>query len=76
VTFQLLDVDCPSCISDARKVLERQAGVVGLHINQMLNIFYIDYEPGKITEEELGELMRRTGYKAVKLRSMRDNRNT
>ena len=73
VTFQLLDVDCPSCIGDVRKILERQVGVVNLHINQMLNIFYIDYEPEKITEEELGELMKKTGYKPVKLRSMKDS---
>jgi copper chaperone CopZ len=73
VTFQVLDVDCASCIVDAKRILGKQTGVVNLHVNDMLSIFYIDYQPDQTSEEELERLMEKTGYKIVKLRSLRND---
>ncbi len=72
VTFQVLDVDCASCIVGVKRILGKQTGVVDLHVNEMMSIFYIDYEPDKISEAELEKLIEKTGYKTVKLRSVRN----
>ena len=72
VTFQVLDVSCIQCVVDVRKVLEKQTGILDIKVNQMLNIFYIDYDSTKTSEEAIEQLLKKLGYKLVKLRSMRD----
>ena len=71
-TYQVLDLSCISCARDVRKLLEKRSGVDEIKVNEMLNIFYIDYEPSKISEEELEKTIRGSGYKAVRIRSMKE----
>lgn len=73
VTYQVQDVSCARCAIDVRRSLERQDGVSDIKVNQMLNIFYIDYDPDKISEEDIEKTMKKTGYKTVKLRSLKDH---
>ena len=73
VTYQVLDVTCITCVRQVKKLLEKKCGVNDIKVNEMLNIFYIDYEPDKVSEEELEKVIKRTGYKAVKLHSMKDS---
>jgi Cu+-exporting ATPase len=73
VTYQVLDMSCVSCARIVKKQLGKQSGVDDIKVNEILNIFYIDYEPDKISEEELEKIIKRTGYKAIKLRSMKDS---
>jgi len=73
VTYQVLDMSCVSCAKLVRKLLEKQSGVNDIKVNEILNIFYIDYEPDKISEEELEKMIKRIGYKAIKLRSMKNS---
>lgn len=72
VTFQVLDVSCPQCTVGVRLLLEKRGGVIDIMENQMLNIFYIDYDPDKISEEDIDRLVKKTGYKTVKLRSLKE----
>jgi len=72
VTFQALDVSCRQCVIDVRQLLKGQSGIIDIKVNEMLNIFYIDYDPDKIFEEDLEKLIKKIGYKIVKLRSVRD----
>ena len=72
VTFQTLDVSCRQCAIDVRRLLEKQSGVVDIKVNEMLNIFYVDYNPEKISEEDIEKTVKKIGYKTVKLRSMKD----
>jgi copper chaperone CopZ len=70
VTYQALDVSCGSCANLVEKFLESQAGVNSVKVNKMLNIFYIDYDQSRISEEKIEEAIRKTGYKVIKMRSI------
>lgn len=72
VSFQVLDVSCMQCLIDVRKVLETQNGILDIKVNEMLNIFYIEYDPKKISEEDIEKLLKKIGYKIAKMRSVRD----
>ena len=71
--FQLLDMDCATCGSLVKESLERQRGVKAINVNVMLSIFYIDYSPDEVSEDELEKLLNRSGYKALKLHSLKSN---
>ena len=71
-TYQVLDMNCASCARDVKKLLEKRSGVDDIKVNEMLNIFYIDFEPSKISEEELEKTINKSGYKAVRIRSMKE----
>lgn len=73
VTFQALDVSCLQCVIGIRGLLEKQSGVIDIKVNEMLNIFYVDYDPEKISEEDIDKIVKKIGYKTVKLRSLRDS---
>lgn len=72
LTFQALDVSCRQCVIDIRQLLKGQIGVIDIKVNEMLNIFYIDYDPDKISENNLETLIKKIGYTIVKLRSVKD----
>ena len=72
ITFQALDVSCLQCIIGIRGLLEKQSGVIDIKVNQMLNIFYVDYDPEKISEEDIEKTVKKLGYNIVKLRSMKE----
>lgn len=72
LTFQVLDVSCISCMKGVKQFLEKQSGISAIKVNEMLNIFYIDYDPDRISEKNIEGIIRKTGYKVVKLRSMRN----
>ena len=70
VTYQALDVCCVSCASLVEDFLASQAGLSSVKVNKMLNIFYIDYDPSRISEERIEEAIKKTGYKVIKMRSI------
>lgn len=74
VTYQVLDVSCAQCVVDVKKFLEKHDGVQDIKMNQMLNIFYIDYEPEKVSEEEIEKTIKKIGYKTIKLHSIKEMR--
>lgn len=74
VTFQALDVSCIQCVIGIRRLLEKQSGVLDIKVNQVLNIFYVDYDAAKISEEDIEKIVKKTGYNFVKLRSMKEMR--
>lgn len=66
VTFQVLDISCLQCVVDIRKILEKQNGVLDIKVNQMLNIFYIDYDSTKTSEEEIERLLKKSDTRLPK----------
>ena len=72
VTYQVLDASCAQCTVAVKKFLEKHNGVNDIKMNQMHNIFYIDYEPEKISEGEIEKTIKKIGYKTVKLRSIKE----
>ena len=73
LTFQAVDVSCRQCVIDLRGILEKQSGVTDIKLNEMLNVFYVDYDPEKISESEIDKVVKKIGYKAVKMRSMKES---
>jgi Cu+-exporting ATPase len=71
-TYQVFDVSCVSCARELKKLLEQREGVDDIKVNEVLNIFYIDYEPSKISEEELERTMDMSGYKVARIRGVRE----
>ncbi|MDQ1280230.1 MAG: Heavy-metal-associated protein [Thermoproteota archaeon] len=71
--FQLLDIDCATCGSFIKESLARQRGVKTVNVNVLLSIFYIDYSPDEVSEDELEKLLNRSGYKVLKLYSLKSN---
>ena len=74
VTFQTLDVSCLQCVVGIRSLLEKQSGVIEVKVNAMLNIFYVDYYPEKISEAEIESIVKKLGYNIVRLRSLKEMR--
>jgi len=67
--LNILGVPCTSCIIPVRKALERTPGILKVGTNQLLDLLLIDYDPSKVDEESLIEIIRKTGYKAVRARN-------
>ena len=74
VTFQALDVSCLQCVIGIRGLLEKQSGVIEIKMNEILNIFYVDYDPEKISAEEIEKIVKKIGFNIVRLRSMKEMR--
>ncbi len=72
ITFQVLDVSCLQCVIGIRGLLEKQSGIIEIKVNSMLNIFYVDYDPEKISGDDIEKIVKKIGYKLVRLRSMRE----
>ncbi|MCJ7633574.1 heavy-metal-associated domain-containing protein [Candidatus Bathyarchaeota archaeon] len=71
--FQLLDMDCATCGSLVKESLERQRGVKAVKVNIMLSIFYVDYSPDEVSEDELERLLNKSGHKVLKLYTLKSN---
>ena len=71
VTFQLLDINCATCGLRVKKSLEMQRGIKAVKVNIMLSIFYIDYAPDEVSEEEIEKALSKSGYKFLKLHSLK-----
>ncbi|MDV3244260.1 MAG: heavy-metal-associated domain-containing protein [Nitrososphaerales archaeon] len=69
--LQIIGMSCVSCSKIIRKRLEGSSGVKDVKVNPILNAIYVDYEADKINEEEIEEAVRKSGYKAVRLRGMK-----
>ena len=69
--FQLLDINCVTCGSIVKEALEKQKGVKAVKVNVMLSIFYIDYSPDEVSEDEIEKALNKSGYKVLKLHSLK-----
>ncbi|MDG6913202.1 MAG: cation transporter [Nitrososphaerota archaeon] len=68
--LQIIGMSCASCAKIIRKRLGKSSGVKDVRINPIMNAIYVDYEPDKISEEEIEESVRKSGYTAVRLKGM------
>ena len=69
--LQIIGMSCSSCAKIIRKELGKSSGVNDVKVNPMLNAIYVDYQPDKISEKEIEESVKKSGYKAVRLRGMK-----
>jgi len=56
--LRIIGMSCVSCAKIIRKELGK-------------NAIYVDYQPSKISEEEIEEAVKKSGYEAVRLKGMK-----
>lgn len=69
--LQIIGMSCASCAKIIRKELGKNSGIRDVKVNPILNAIYVDYQPDKISEEEIEETVKKSGYKAVRLTGMK-----
>ena len=71
--YQVIGMSCVYCAKLVKKSLDKHEGVKDVKVNPIMNAFYIDYDPNKVSEEEVEKAIKETGYKVVKLHGMKSN---
>ncbi|GEM_PF-703868 len=66
--LNIVGVPCASCIIPVRKALEKEPGIINVGANQLLDLLLIDYDPSKVDEQSILETIKKTGYKAVRIK--------
>lgn len=66
--LNIVGVPCTSCIIPVRKALEKTPGIVNVGANQLLDLLLVDYDPSKVDEESILKIIKKKGYKAVRIR--------
>ena len=70
--LQIICKSCVSCAKIIRKQLGRRGdGIRDVNFNPISNVIYVDYQSDKISEEEMEEVVKKSGYKDVRLRGMK-----
>jgi copper chaperone CopZ len=71
LALRIVDFSCTSCARAIRKQLMKRNGVLEVKANPILNEVYVYYKSGSLAPEEIEEVVRRSGYKAVRAHGMR-----
>lgn len=61
-------MDCYSCSLVIRKIVTKAPGVVDVGINYMMDLVYVNHDPRLIDENQILELVRKSGYEPIPLR--------
>ena len=56
---------CVSCALNIEKFLKEIDGVIGVNVNYASEKAYIEYDPQKLSQEDLEKAIERTGYKVI-----------
>ena len=60
--LEVQGLDCADCAATVEKMLTRRPGVLWAAVNVSSATVEVEYDPGKLTPEELGGELRRLGY--------------
>jgi Cu+-exporting ATPase len=63
--IRVTGVPCASCVLPIRRALEKANGVKSVGSNYLADLILVDYDPEMITETDIIELVRKTGYTAI-----------
>ena len=69
--LRIIGMSCASCAKIIRKELGKNGGIRDVKVNPILNAVYVDNQPEKISEEEIEEAVKKSGYEAVRLKGMK-----
>ena len=56
---------CASCALNIEKFLKNVDGVIEVNVNYASEKAYIDYDPGKLSRQDLEKAIEKTGYKVI-----------
>ncbi|QQR54543.1 cation-translocating P-type ATPase [Candidatus Peregrinibacteria bacterium] len=68
-SFKIEGMTCASCVSHIEHDLKKTKGVHHVMVNFAMEQAAIHYDPAQVSEKELIEVIKRTGYKADPLES-------
>jgi len=66
--LRVVGASCASCFAAVRKTLFKHEGVIDVRANIAADLLLLDYDPDKVRLEELLEVIRKAGYRAVPMR--------
>ncbi len=65
ITIRISGMRCVSCAQTIEKALEKRQGVTGANVNFATEKATVEYDPAKVSLEQLGETIKSTGYEPV-----------
>ncbi len=68
VVFAIRGLTCASCAIDVGRALRKIPGIAEININYMVNKGYVEFEPARITWDEVSKALTDRGYTVVKTR--------
>ncbi len=68
VVFAIRGLTCASCAIDVGRALRKIPGIAEININYMVNKGYVEFEPTRITWDEVSKALTDRGYTVVKTR--------
>ena len=67
ITLQIKGMHCESCAKTIEKALLKEKGIFSANVNFALENAIIEYEPEKIDEDKIKEVIERAGYEALEM---------
>jgi len=65
VEMAISGMACAGCSSAVEKALSRLDGVANAKVDLARKIAYVDYDPAKLTLQDLKKAVERAGYKVI-----------
>jgi len=65
VIISISGMHCASCALNIEKFLKNVDGVIEVNVNYASEKAYIDYDPGKLSRQDLEKAIEKTGYKVI-----------
>lgn len=63
--FRIVNFSCSSCLSIIRRSLNKIDGIQAVGINYITDKVYVDYDPEKVTPEQIKRAISKAGYKTL-----------
>jgi copper chaperone CopZ len=65
--LRIIGLDCVSCSLVIRRALKNLKGVQNVGVSYMMDLALVDYDPALVSEEEIMNAVKKTGYDAVRV---------
>ncbi len=60
----IMGMDCASCVVNIEKEIGKLSGIKKVKVNYLMEKAYLDYQPDKVTTEEIIKAIKRAGYQS------------
>lgn len=67
ISLQIKGMHCESCAKTIEKALLKEKGLISANVNFLSEKAIIEYDPEKIDEDKIREVIERAGYKALEM---------
>ena len=63
--FHIVGMECGDCASVIAKALRERDGILSVNINYITDKAYVEYDPAKVSPQDIMALIKRVGRKAI-----------